>query len=41
MDLTQTAQQEFQHTIKEELTITGAGIHTGQAVTMRLKPAEP
>ncbi len=31
----------FQHTIKEELVISGAGIHSGQAVTMRLKPAEP
>ncbi len=31
----------FQHTIKEELVISGAGIHTGGAVTMRLKPAEP
>ena len=33
--------QHFQHTIKEELVISGAGIHTGQAVTMKLKPAEP
>ncbi len=33
--------QSFQHTIKEEITISGAGIHTGQSVTMRLKPAEP
>ena len=41
MDLLQTADQNFQHTIKEELTISGAGIHTGQAVNMRLKPAEP
>ena len=31
----------FQHTIKEELTISGAGIHTGQSVTITLKPAEP
>jgi UDP-3-O-[3-hydroxymyristoyl] N-acetylglucosamine deacetylase/3-hydroxyacyl-[acyl-carrier-protein] dehydratase len=41
MDLMNGAELHFQHTIKEELTITGAGIHTGQAVTMRLKPAEP
>ena len=41
MDLMHTAEQDFQHTIKEELTISGAGIHTGQAVNMRLKPAEP
>jgi UDP-3-O-[3-hydroxymyristoyl] N-acetylglucosamine deacetylase / 3-hydroxyacyl-[acyl-carrier-protein] dehydratase len=33
--------EHFQHTIKEELVISGAGIHTGQAVTMKLKPAEP
>src|SRR5438045_8557305 len=31
----------FQRTIKEEVIISGAGIHSGQAVTMRLKPAEP
>ena len=31
----------FQHTIKEEVVISGAGIHSGNAVTMRLKPAEP
>jgi UDP-3-O-[3-hydroxymyristoyl] N-acetylglucosamine deacetylase/3-hydroxyacyl-[acyl-carrier-protein] dehydratase len=31
----------FQHTIREEISISGAGIHTGQSVTMRLKPAEP
>ncbi len=31
----------FQQTIKEEISISGAGIHTGQSVTMRLKPAEP
>lgn len=41
MDLLKGCEQDFQHTIKEELTISGAGIHTGQAVTMRLKAAEP
>ena len=41
MDVTNGTEPTFQHTIKEELTISGAGIHTGQAVTMRLKPAEP
>lgn len=41
MDVTNGTETVFQHTIKEELTISGAGIHTGQAVTMRLKPAEP
>lgn len=34
-------QEYFQHTIKEEFTISGAGIHTGQSVTMTLRPAEP
>ncbi|MEO6583448.1 MAG: bifunctional UDP-3-O-[3-hydroxymyristoyl] N-acetylglucosamine deacetylase/3-hydroxyacyl-ACP dehydratase [Ferruginibacter sp.] len=33
--------ETFQHTIKEELIISGAGIHSGQAVTMRLLPALP
>jgi UDP-3-O-[3-hydroxymyristoyl] N-acetylglucosamine deacetylase / 3-hydroxyacyl-[acyl-carrier-protein] dehydratase len=33
--------QEFQHTLKSEVTINGVGIHTGQTVTMVLKPAEP
>jgi UDP-3-O-[3-hydroxymyristoyl] N-acetylglucosamine deacetylase/3-hydroxyacyl-[acyl-carrier-protein] dehydratase len=32
--------KHFQHTLKEEVTISGAGIHTGQSVTMRLRPAE-
>lgn len=31
----------YQHTIKQEITISGAGIHTGKSVTMQLKPAEP
>ncbi|MEO8415396.1 MAG: bifunctional UDP-3-O-[3-hydroxymyristoyl] N-acetylglucosamine deacetylase/3-hydroxyacyl-ACP dehydratase [Ginsengibacter sp.] len=34
-------ENSFQHTIKEEVVISGAGIHTGQSVTMRIKPAEP
>jgi UDP-3-O-[3-hydroxymyristoyl] N-acetylglucosamine deacetylase / 3-hydroxyacyl-[acyl-carrier-protein] dehydratase len=33
--------QSFQHTIKEEISISGAGIHTGQSVTMVVKPAAP
>jgi UDP-3-O-[3-hydroxymyristoyl] N-acetylglucosamine deacetylase/3-hydroxyacyl-[acyl-carrier-protein] dehydratase len=41
MDFKNGTDQAFQHTIKEELTIAGVGIHTGQAVSMRLKPAEP
>lgn len=31
----------FQHTINEEVSITGVGIHTGQSVKIVLKPAEP
>ncbi|MDQ6845124.1 MAG: bifunctional UDP-3-O-[3-hydroxymyristoyl] N-acetylglucosamine deacetylase/3-hydroxyacyl-ACP dehydratase [Bacteroidota bacterium] len=34
-------EETFQHTIKEEVTISGAGIHTGQSVTMLVKPAAP
>jgi UDP-3-O-[3-hydroxymyristoyl] N-acetylglucosamine deacetylase/3-hydroxyacyl-[acyl-carrier-protein] dehydratase len=41
MERTTSNGDHFQHTIKSEITISGAGIHTGQAVTMRLKPAEP
>jgi UDP-3-O-[3-hydroxymyristoyl] N-acetylglucosamine deacetylase/3-hydroxyacyl-[acyl-carrier-protein] dehydratase len=41
MDVTNGVEQTYQHTIKAELIIAGAGIHTGQAVTMKLKPAEP
>ncbi len=33
--------QTFQQTIKEEISISGAGIHTGQSVTMVVKPAAP
>ncbi len=33
--------QSFQHTIQDEISISGAGIHTGQSVTMRIKPADP
>lgn len=31
--------QTFQHTILKEISISGAGIHTGQSVTMHMKPA--
>ena len=34
-------EEYFQHTIKEEVVISGAGIHTGQSVTMHIKPAGP
>jgi UDP-3-O-[3-hydroxymyristoyl] N-acetylglucosamine deacetylase/3-hydroxyacyl-[acyl-carrier-protein] dehydratase len=32
---------DFQHTIASELSISGAGIHTGKQVTMTLKAAAP
>ena len=32
-------QSGFQHTVKKEITISGSGIHTGQAVNMTIKPA--
>ncbi len=31
----------FQHTIKEPISISGAGIHTGQSVTINILPADP
>jgi len=34
-------EEYYQHTIKEEVVISGAGIHTGHSVTMHIKPAEP
>lgn len=30
-----------QRTIKREIEISGAGIHTGERVSMRIKPARP
>ncbi|MEO5783581.1 MAG: bifunctional UDP-3-O-[3-hydroxymyristoyl] N-acetylglucosamine deacetylase/3-hydroxyacyl-ACP dehydratase [Ginsengibacter sp.] len=41
MEQMTSKEEYFQHTIKNELAISGAGIHTGQSVTIRLKPAEP
>ena len=41
MERTTSNGDHFQHTIKSEITISGAGIHTGQSVTMRLKAADP
>lgn len=41
MDATNSNGQSYQHTIKEEITISGAGIHSGESVTIRIKPAEP
>jgi UDP-3-O-[3-hydroxymyristoyl] N-acetylglucosamine deacetylase/3-hydroxyacyl-[acyl-carrier-protein] dehydratase len=34
-------ENHFQHTLKHPVTISGAGIHTGQSVTINIKPAEP
>ncbi len=33
--------QSFQHTIASQISISGAGIHTGQKVTITIKPAAP
>src|SRR5690606_23485570 len=41
MNFSKDSEIYFQHTIKEEIAISGAGIHTGKFVTMRLKPADP
>ena len=41
MELLNSKGEHFQHTIKDEVIISGAGIHTGQSVTMYVKPAEP
>ncbi len=41
MEQSNSIEQSFQHTITETLSISGVGIHTGQSVTMTLKPAEP
>ena len=32
---------DFQHTLASEISVCGVGIHTGQTVEMRLRPAEP
>lgn len=39
MEFTKANEAEFQQTIKEEIAIAGVGIHSGQSVTIRLKPA--
>jgi len=41
MDATNSNGQSYQHTIREQISISGAGIHTGRSVTMTLRPAEP
>lgn len=40
MDYSNGGESQFQHTLKKDLIISGAGIHSGQSVTMCLKPAE-
>ncbi len=34
-------EKSFQHTLKNEVTISGAGIHTGKFVTLHIKPSAP
>ena len=34
-------EKHFQHTLREAVTISGAGIHTGHFVTMKILPADP
>jgi UDP-3-O-[3-hydroxymyristoyl] N-acetylglucosamine deacetylase/3-hydroxyacyl-[acyl-carrier-protein] dehydratase len=41
MELSNSKEKYFQHTLKEKVTISGAGIHTGQSVTMHINPAAP
>lgn len=43
MGLKQPGSKEkyFQHTLKQEVSISGAGIHTGKFVTLNIKPAAP
>lgn len=37
----QSTTAEYQHTLKGPVTLDGVGLHTGQQVTMTLKPANP
>ncbi len=41
MEVQNSREQYYQHTLKENVTITGAGIHTGRSVTMHIRPADP
>ncbi len=36
-----TASSEYQHTLKGAVSLPGVGLHTGEPVTMTLKPANP
>lgn len=40
MGQNQPQEKFFQHTVKEEVSISGAGIHTGEFVTLTIKPAQ-
>lgn len=40
MEFTKANEAEFQQTINQEIAISGVGIHSGKAVTIRLKPAD-
>ncbi len=41
MEPLNSKEKYFQHTLKETVTISGTGIHTGCAVTLNIKPAAP
>jgi UDP-3-O-[3-hydroxymyristoyl] N-acetylglucosamine deacetylase/3-hydroxyacyl-[acyl-carrier-protein] dehydratase len=41
MEANISPEKYFQHTLKENVLISGAGIHSGRSVTMNIKPAEP
>ncbi len=41
MEAKNSKEEFYQHTLRQEVTISGAGIHTGQSVTMHVKPADP
>jgi UDP-3-O-[3-hydroxymyristoyl] N-acetylglucosamine deacetylase/3-hydroxyacyl-[acyl-carrier-protein] dehydratase len=41
MELNNSTLTCYQHTIKEELSVSGTGIHTGQSVTICIKPSPP
>ncbi|RYY91618.1 MAG: UDP-3-O-[3-hydroxymyristoyl] N-acetylglucosamine deacetylase, partial [Chitinophagaceae bacterium] len=38
--LSENKAPEYQHTLASEVTVSGVGIHSGETVTMHLKPSE-
>ena len=40
MEAKNSKEEFYQHTLQQEVIISGAGIHTGQSVTMHIKPAD-